>query len=423
MKLYHKDELKNSRLFFDKKPPAFLTVFIIFVTLILISTLITSAYVPKNYIIEAQGTITSKDNTYVGALSDGVIISLEKKEGEYVKTGEVLFSVSDGNQGIQLQALNDQLNQAKQKIEVINLFNHSLDTNTNKLSKTGLQQEYYSKMEYYLSVLNDENTSNQNNQNDLEKKKLKKQEIEKEILDLKTKILSLEQNEENEENQIQIDELKIDLETKESELETITSEIDQGGLMTSNQSSQTKLQLAWEASAAKTTLETNVVELQGQINAYQNQDSLYQVKANQDGYIHYLSPLKEGMTIQKTQTIAKISENKNQELYIEAYIPAKDISKVKINDPVKVALDGENKQQYGTIQGKLEKIDIGTITKDSNQGNVILYRCTVSIDQTKLTDSKNNQIDAIKSMPVVARIVYDKETYLNWILDMLNFTN
>ena len=53
----------------------------------------------------------------------------------------------------------------------------------------------------------------------------------------------------------------------------------------------------------------------------------------------------------------------------------------------------------------------------------ILYHFSVSIDQIKLKDSKNNQIDAIKSMPVVARIVCVKETYLNWILDMLNFTN
>ena len=125
----------------------------------------------------------------------------------------------------------------------------------------------------------------------------------------------------------------------------------------------------------------------------------------------------------KKQTIAEISENENQEMVVEAYINAKDISKVSVKDPVKVASDGVNIQQYGTIQGHLEEIDIGTVTKDSNQGNVVLYRCIVLIDGTSLSDSKNNEIEAVKSMPVVARIVYDEETYLNWILDMLNFTN
>ena len=83
------------------------------------------------------------------------------------------------------------------------------------------------------------------------------------------------------------------IESKESELENLITEIGQSGTMTSSQAKQTKLQLVWEAGAAKSSLETNRLEIQGQIDAYQNQDSLYQVKANQNGYIHYLTPLKD----------------------------------------------------------------------------------------------------------------------------------
>lgn len=66
---------------------------------------------------------------------------------------------------------------------------------------------------------------------------------------------------------------------------------------------------------------------------------------------------------------------------------------------------------------------MGTITQETTQGTALYYRCVILIDEAQLIDSKENVVEAQKSMPVVARIVYDEETYLNWLLDMLNFTN
>ncbi|MFR7590801.1 MAG: hypothetical protein ACLUVC_05100 [Longibaculum sp.] len=49
----------------------------------------------------------------------------------------------------------------------------------------------------------------------------------------------------------------------------------------------------------------------------------------------------------------------------------------------------------------------------SQQGNVVLYKCLISLDKKQLQATDGTKINAIKSMPVVARIVYEKETYLD----------
>ena len=83
------------------------------------------------------------------------------------------------------------------------------------------------------------------------------------------------------------------------------------------------------------------------------------MKASQDCYVHYRSTIKEGVTIQKGQTVAEISTNKDDQMIVEAYIQATDISKVQLNNDVKVAINGVNIQKYGTLNGKLVSIDSG----------------------------------------------------------------
>ncbi len=439
MKLYTKDELKHSRIFFDKKPPIFLTIFIISITIILVLTIVGAYYVPKNYIVKASGTIITTDNTYITSLGEGTIVNINKPSGSYVEIGETLVEISSGTEGVQLNTLNQQLQQTNDKINTIDLFQQSLDSNKNLLSNSGIQQEYYAKVEYYLQILNDEQASKENTDEKVTELNQEKTTLENEIEILKETISQLEstsdtsQNEATNDDSIiddslnqevsKLDESKSELEEKESELETVTSELEQYTTASISQSAQTKLQLSWEASAAKSTLETNAIELQGQIDAYSSQDTLLVVTSETSGYVHYLSPIKEGMALQKGQTIGEISKNEYTSMEVEAYIQASDISKVSLNDPVKVAISGVNTQQYGTIPGTVTNIDKGTITQETSEGNQIYYRCSITLNESQLVDSKNNTIDILKSMPVEARIVYDSESYLDWILDMLNFTN
>lgn len=420
MKLYQKSELKDSRIFFDKKPPVFLTVFIIFILFVIIMALWISSWMSKSYIVEASGTITTSDNMYVSSLSDGLLVSLVADEGTYVHQGDVLFQLSSGSNGVQHDAIQKQIDDAHAKIKAIDKYINSLNKAKNYMSNSGIEQEYYEKVRYYLTALNDENTTNENNQKTLSLKQTKKTQKEQEIQAIKNQISNLTASEED---MLKKEDLQTNLETQESELESLMQEIDQLKESSSSQAEQTKIQLISEAGSSRTALQSSLVELQGQLSAYQSQDALTVVKASNEGYIHYLTTLKEGVNIQKGQTVAEISTNDDSQMIVEAYIQASDISKVKVQDDVKVAIEGVSVQKYGTLSGKLNSIDSGTLTQETENGNMILYKCLVSLDEKELKSTNGTSIDVIKSMPVTARIVYEKETYLDWLLDLLSFKN
>ena len=233
------------------------------------------------------------------------------------------------------------------------------------MSNSGIEQEYYEKVRYYISSLEDENQTKENNQKSIKQKEEKKTKKEQEIQSLKDQIYKLK---DTEEDKAKKEELNSSLETKQSELESLIEEINQLTQTSSSQAEQTKIQLISEAGNTRTALQSTLVELEGQLKAYQSQDALTTVKASQDGYVHYLSTIKEGVTIQKGQTVAEISTNKDDQMIVEAYIQATDISKVQLNNDVKVAINGVNIQKYGTLNGKLVSIDSGTLTQETEQG-------------------------------------------------------
>lgn len=314
MKLYKIEDLKSSRIFFDKRPPAFLTIFIVFILAILIGLFWVCTILPKNYIVEAQGIITTEDNVYIGSYSDGVVIEIKKQENEFAEKDEVLLVLSSGSEGIQIQALNKQLNQANKKIEAMDLFEKSLNNKVNYLKNAGVQQEYFGKMEYYLSLINDEKNNTEIQEKERKKKEekliLKKQELVN--LESELKKLNEEMNGSDDfDIESKKEELKVEIESKKSEIETLESELEESVQQGyGSQLEQTRLQFLSELGTSRTMVESNIVELQSQIDIYKKQDELIEIKATQQGYVHYLNPIKDGVSIQKGQTIAEISENK-----------------------------------------------------------------------------------------------------------------
>ena len=275
MKLYQKSELKDSRIFFDKKPPMFLTMFILFILFMIIFAIWMSSWMSKSYIVEANGTITTTDNIYISALSDGVLTSLNSQEGTFVKKGDILFEISSGSEGVQYSALQKQISNTKDKISAINKYINSLNIHQNKMSNSGIEQEYYEKVRYYISSLEDENQTKENNQKSIKQKEEKKTKKEQEIQSLKDQIYKLK---DTEEDKAKKEELNSSLETKQSELESLIEEINQLTQTSSSQAEQTKIQLISEAGNTRTALQSTLVELEGQLKAYQSQDALTTVK-------------------------------------------------------------------------------------------------------------------------------------------------
>lgn len=465
MKLYNKSELRYSRIFFDKRPPAYAFILIFSTLATLIIAFAVSAYLPKNYIVKARGTSVITGTEYVSALSNGKIVTLHKKEGDSVKAGEVILSLSSGQEGLQTESLTKQLDKLKAKESLFQKYEQSLNEKVNYMANSGEEQEYYGKVEYYLSQLSSENYNDGSQYAKLQEEytKLNKLVAEKsqletdwssyqsQLANLEAELATLsvqetaETNSDSEtssssadtsSNSIQLEQLNTKISEVKTKIETTTSSIQgKGTEIESLQSSiremersyndptsqayNTYAQLISELGTARAANNKSITELEANLGISTGQDRGLTVSASSDGTLHYVTPLKQGMSVQQNQTIAEIAGS-DREAYIEAFVLATDISRVTVGAEVDIAITGVNSQKFGTLKGAVTQIDSGTITQETQNGNVSLYKVVVALEE--LTLKKDEEIVVLqKDMPVEARIVYDNETYLDWILELLSF--
>ncbi|AML45777.1 TPA: HlyD family efflux transporter periplasmic adaptor subunit [Streptococcus suis] len=465
MKLYNKSELRYSRIFFDKRPPAYAFILIFSTLATLIIAFAVSAYLPKNYIVKARGTSVITGTEYVSALSNGKIVTLHKKEGDSVKAGEVILSLSSGQEGLQTESLTKQLDKLKAKESLFQKYEQSLNEKVNYMANSGEEQEYYGKVEYYLSQLSSENYNDgsqyaklQEEYTKLNKLVAEKSQLETDLSSYQSQLANLEAelatlsvqetaetNSDSEtssssvdtsSNSIQLEQLNAKISEVKIKIETTTSSIQgKGTEIESLQSSiremersyndptsqayNTYAQLISELGTARAANNKSITELEANLGIATGQDRGLTVSASSDGTLHYVTPLKQGMSVQQNQTVAEIAGS-DREAYVEAFVLATDISRVTVGAEVDIAITGVNSQKFGTLKGAVTQIDSGTITQETQNGNVSFYKVVVALEE--LTLKKDEEIVVLqKDMPVEARIVYDNETYLDWILELLSF--
>ncbi|HEM4087987.1 TPA: HlyD family efflux transporter periplasmic adaptor subunit [Streptococcus suis] len=465
MKLYNKSELRYSRIFFDKRPPAYAFILIFSTLATLIIAFAVSAYLPKNYIVKARGTSVITGTEYVSALSNGKIVTLHKKEGDSVKAGEVILSLSSGQEGLQTESLTKQLEKLKAKESLFQKYEQSLNEKVNYMANSGEEQEYYGKAEYYLSQLRSENYNDgsqyaklQEEYTKLNKLVVEKSQLETDLSSYQSQLANLEAelstlsvqetaetNSDSETNSsstdsfpnsIQLEQLNTKISEVKTKIETTTSSIQGKGTEieslqssiremersyndSTSQAYNTYAQLISELGTARATNNKSITELEANLGISTGQDRGLTVSASSDGTLHYVTPLKQGMSVQQNQTIAEIAGS-DREVYVEAFVLATDISRVTVGAEVDIAITGVNSQKFGTLKGAVTQIDSGTITQETQNGNVSLYKVVVALEE--LTLKKDEEIVVLqKDMPVEARIVYDNETYLDWILELLSF--
>ena len=448
MKLYNKSELRYSRIFFDKKPPAFVFILIISTAIILIGALIGAAYIPKNYIVKANGNSLITGTEFLSAISSGKVVTLHKSEGDIVKAGDVIVSLSSGQEGLQASSLNKQLEKLRAKEAIFQKFEQSLNEKYNHMSNSGEEQEYYGKVEYYLSQLNSENYNNgtqyskiQDEYTKLNKMTTERNQLNTDLQVLQNELLQLQQQSDSSplsdttsaddkakleakisEITTKIEALKTNITSKNSEIDSQQSNIKDMNRTYNNPSSQaynTYTQLISELGTARSNNNKSITELEANLSIATGQDKAHSILAPNDGTLHYMIPLKQGMSIQQNQTIAEVS-GKEKGYYVEAFVLASDISRVSEGAKADVAITGVNSQKYGTLKGQVRQIDSGTISQETKEGNVSLYKVMIELETLTLKHESETVV-LQKDMPVEVRIVYDKETYLDWILEMLSF--
>ncbi|HFE9851868.1 TPA: HlyD family efflux transporter periplasmic adaptor subunit [Enterococcus faecalis] len=487
MKIYNKDELQNSRLFFDTEPINYLKLLCYFLLIVVFGGIFSLKYIPKNYIVKANGTIEANDKLYITPLTNADIVKINFQEGDRVKKGDLLLSLSLGTEGVQEKEIDIQIQEAKEKIAIFNKFEQSLNEKNNLLKNEGAEQEYYGKIEYYLSqVADDEKKNDSSNKEldnyskelnnlksdlkdienseydkyskeyarknqDLEIKKKKKLELENQISIIKNE-KDINTSSDEKENSLNVENLNSEIETIDEEIKNLLRGLEDSTeeyetslnekLKTKNDEIRNKeqeiislknqensqaisinQQLTSELGAARTQNDEKIQELQSQRNIKSSDSKMLSLTANKDGVIHYMTPIKVGLGLQAFQPIAQIDNGKNSDLIVECYISAQDRSKIDIGNISKIALSGVNQTKYGLLQGEVISIGAGTVSQQSMNENSELLYQVIINLKTSSLGYGKDYIKAVASMPVVANIVYEKENYFDWVLEQLNFLN
>lgn len=364
------EELKDSRLLFDKNPPAFGYAFILVVTAFLVVAVIWSIKTPKIYTIQAQGKVSNEDANYVMCTYTGEILDCNLKEGMLVEKGDLLFKVKSTDYNVQEKQLLLNKESYEKKIEKYELLVKSIKDDTNYFDQNKAEDALYSST--YESY---------------------KSQVEQNTIDTSTYAsygYTDEQIEaEIEKNQGKISQVYYDaIKTAESSIE------------------DAKLQIE---------------SIDAQLSAVDSGQDEYAVTATASGVLHLLNDYKDGMVVQTTQSVATIT-SENSKNIIEAYVSTADMARMNEGDFVQIVMDGLSQNVYGTISGTVKQIDSNVTTQSNNDGSTSqTFKVLIDMDNNYLVSKSGDKVNVKIGMTAVTKISYDKVTYFNYVLEKLGF--
>lgn len=192
--------------------------------------------------------------------------------------------------------------------------------------------------------------------------------------------------------------------------------------MKKNQSKLTEIYYAAIKSAEESILQcqTQMGLIDAQLSAVGSGQAEYEVTANATGKIHMMAEYKEGMVIQAASPIASIASEQD-EYTIQASVSVSDVPRIHIGDKVDIAVAGLTQAVYGTISGKVIRIDSDVTNTQSEDGKSSnsFFKVNIVPDYTYLISKNGDKVNISNGMAVETRIQYDKVTYFEYVLEGL----
>ena len=120
------EDLKDSRLLYEKTLPPFGYMIISSITLLLIAVVIWSLKTPKTYVIKSSGIVESVNKNYIMSSYTGEINEMYVEEGSYVEKGDTLFTVKSTDLDLQEEQIDGQFELYKAKVSQLQKLEKSI---------------------------------------------------------------------------------------------------------------------------------------------------------------------------------------------------------------------------------------------------------------------------------------------------------
>ncbi len=362
------EQLKDSRLMFEKKLPAFGYMLLLIITLSLAGVVVWSTVARKPYMIISQGTVTNSDSGYVMPAYTGEIQESYMEEGKLVQEGDILFTIKSTDYNLQEEQLTDSRAVYEKQVEQAELLVKSIKDDKNYFDASDPEDElYYSTYEAYKS------------------------QVAQNTFDA-----SAYQAYGYSEEQIQAE-----LEKNQGKIAEIYYSAIQS------------------AENIKKEAKQQIDSIDAQLAAVGSGQAEYSVKAPGTGVLHLLADYKKGMVVQTGSAVATITPE-NSEVIVEAYVSTFDMARMEEGDKVQLAVDGLIQSIYGNITGTVETIDSNLTSMEGENGqSSSVFKIRIKPNSDYVVSKSGRKVNLSNGMTVEARITYDEVTYFNYVLEKL----
>lgn len=361
------EELKDRRIMFDKDLPPFGYMLVSIVFVLLVGILIWSLFAHKAYTIKAEGIVTSSESNYVMPSYTGEIKESFMEEGKLVSEGDVLFTVKSTDYDLQEEQLVSSKENYEKQVKQYDKLIQSIKEDEN-LFDAGNDEDtlYYSTFESYKAQV----TQSEVDTTTYKAYGYTDEQIEAELVKAQGK----------------------------------KSEIYYSALQS--------------AENAKKEINNQLESVKSQLSAVGNGKEEYEVRATSTGRLHLLSDYKKGMVVQTASPVATITPEKADTI-IEAYVSTADMARMQEEDEVQIEVNGLSQTIYGNIEGTVQRIDSNVTTMESENGNTQMFKIRILPDSDYLVSRSGEKVNLANGMTVEARIVYDKLTYFDYLLEKM----
>ena len=331
------DDLQDRRIMMDRDVPPYGYAFVILVGLFMIFLLVWSTRTNRIYVSQNSGTVQASNKTYIMSSYSGTLTELYISEGSYVNEGDLVAHIKSTDLDMQQDNLESQLKIYQTQVDQYNKLLQCIQDDTNYFSETSVEdQPYYYQYETYKS------------------------QVEQKTFDA-----SAYQAAGYTDAQI-----KTMMEQNQSEIQALYYSTMQS------------------ISQSITSAQSNVDNVQAQIDALNTGANDYYLYAPTSGVIHMDSPYKEGMVLSAGSPLATVA-SENDDLEIVAMVTVNDRPLLHVGDPCKIAITGLSEYSYGTLTGTVTAIDSDVTTSTSAS----YYKMTIKPDSTYVVSRSGDKVD------------------------------
>ncbi|GFZ32672.1 RTX toxin transporter [Clostridium zeae] len=160
------DEITDSKEMLEAKPHKFINIFIYIIIVFLSSALIWAYFSETEIVVKANGIVRSiTENQRVINPSTGRVESVNLKDGQDVRKGDILYTIEHTSLNLQKENYEKQIDNINNEIINLKKLSDSINNNKNYFDYSDpKEKEYYNKFLKYKNDIDDAN-----NQSDLSK--------------------------------------------------------------------------------------------------------------------------------------------------------------------------------------------------------------------------------------------------------------